>query len=80
MTTRRPALYALFLMLFALFVPLAGCSNYDELVQKDQVAAQKWADVEGVEMHLVKGAGHVVTLDAPDAVNTLLIAFLRSVT
>lgn len=46
MTTRRPALLALFLMLFALFIPLAGCSNYDELVEKDQVAAQKWADVE----------------------------------
>lgn len=46
MTTRRPALIALFLMLFALFIPLAGCSNYDELVEKDQVAAQKWADVE----------------------------------
>jgi LemA protein len=46
MTTRRPALFTLFLMLFALFLPLAGCSNYDELVEKDQIAGQKWADVE----------------------------------
>jgi LemA protein len=46
MTTRRPALYALFLTLLALFVPLAGCSNYDDLVAKDQVAGSKWADVE----------------------------------
>lgn len=43
---RRPTLYALFLMLFAFVLPLAGCSNYDDLVQKDSYAAQKWADVE----------------------------------
>ncbi len=33
----------------ALFLPLlalAGCSNYDELVERDQLAAQKWADLE----------------------------------
>ena len=46
MITRRPALYALFLSLVALLLPLAGCSNYDELVSKDQVAAAKWSDVE----------------------------------
>jgi LemA protein len=46
MMTRRPALYALFLTLIALFLPLAGCSNYDELVEKDQIAGSKWADVE----------------------------------
>ena len=46
MITRRPALYALFLSLVALLLPLSGCSNYDELVSKDQVAAAKWSDVE----------------------------------
>lgn len=43
---RRPTLYALFLTLLALLLPAGGCSNYDELVEKDQVAATKWADVE----------------------------------
>src|SRR6478735_4793465 len=46
MTTRRPALFTLFFTLFALFLPLAGCANYDELVAKDQAAGAKWADVE----------------------------------
>jgi LemA protein len=41
---RRPALFALFFVLLSLLLP--GCGHYDELVQKDQVAAQKWADVE----------------------------------
>lgn len=41
---RRMALYALFITLFAFFLP--SCSRYDELVEKDQLAAQKWADVE----------------------------------
>jgi len=46
MTTRRPALFTLFLTLLSLLLPSGGCSNYDELVAKDQVAATKWADVE----------------------------------
>lgn len=41
---RRFSLYALLLTAVALFLP--NCSNYDELVTKDQVAATKWADVE----------------------------------
>jgi LemA protein len=32
--------------LAALALALAGCQNYDALVEKDQVAQQKWADVE----------------------------------
>ena len=43
---RRPTLYALFLFLVSFLLPATGCGNYDELVVKDQVAAQKWADVE----------------------------------
>ncbi|MBI2396143.1 MAG: LemA family protein [Deltaproteobacteria bacterium] len=49
MFTRRPALLTVLtamLFLFSWLLPLAGCSRYDELVQKDQVAATKWADVE----------------------------------
>lgn len=46
---RRSQLARLFVLLSAL-VALAfggsGCANYDELVEKDQKAAQKWADVE----------------------------------
>jgi LemA protein len=43
---RRPTLYALFLILLSFVLPGSGCSNYDDLVQRDQYAAQKWADVE----------------------------------
>jgi LemA protein len=42
---RRFSLSLLLISLFALF-GLWSCSNYDELVTKDQVAATKWADVE----------------------------------
>jgi LemA protein len=42
---RRFSLSLLLISLFALF-GLWSCSNYDELVAKDQVAATKWADVE----------------------------------
>jgi LemA protein len=34
------------LLLSVLSVSLASCSKYDELVQKDQVCQQAWADVE----------------------------------
>jgi len=38
---------ALLLALFALLaVFLTNCSRYDELVEKDQIAEQRWADVE----------------------------------
>lgn len=38
---------ALFLALASLvFTFLTGCSKYDELVEKDQIAEQRWADVE----------------------------------
>ena len=38
--------FALMLSLTIGVVGLAGCQNYDTLVQKDQVAQQKWADIE----------------------------------
>lgn len=34
------------LTLLALAVAAAGCSRYDQLVERDQIAAQKWADLE----------------------------------
>lgn len=49
---RLPRAHFLLLMLVlfsAVLLPLfalAGCSNYDVLVEKDQQAARKWADVE----------------------------------
>jgi LemA protein len=52
MNVRASALHArnLFLMVLALalaaVVALPGCSKYDELVDKDQGAQQKWADYE----------------------------------
>lgn len=44
--TRR-LFWSLGLALIALFaLPLSGCQKYDELVDKDQAAQQKWADLE----------------------------------
>jgi LemA protein len=34
------------LSLLALAFAAAGCSRYDELVERDQIAAQKWSDLE----------------------------------
>ena len=46
MTSTVRALTALLLTLLTLSFSAIGCSNYDELVSKDQVAQEKWADVE----------------------------------
>ena len=37
----------------------------------------RWAAAEGVAEHVVAGAGHMVTQDAPDAVNELIETFLN---
>ncbi len=42
-------------------------------------AMPRWAAAEGVREVVVPGAGHVVMLDAPDAVDTALLAFLATV-
>jgi len=34
------------LLAFAALFALPACSHYDELIEKDQVAAEKWSDVE----------------------------------
>lgn len=39
-------------------------------------AMPEWATVEGVEDEVVSEAGHIVTLDAPDAVSELIVRFL----
>ncbi len=43
-----PSFYLLLLSFFALVLggPLAGCSNYDVLVEKDQACQERWANVE----------------------------------
>lgn len=48
---RKPAVFSFYAFLLSLVSlvfggSLAGCANYDVLVEKDQVAQQKWADVE----------------------------------
>src|SRR5262245_6803549 len=43
---RRPLRITLLSLFFALSVAVSGCTNYDELVTKDQAAAQKWSDIE----------------------------------
>lgn len=39
----------------------------------------RWAAAEGVDEHVIAGAGHIANLDAPDAVNALLLDFVASV-
>lgn len=48
MKSRRRALELLFTTLAAAFLLffVPGCDKYDELVEKDQIAQQKWADLE----------------------------------
>ena len=38
--------WLLFSLLLTLATSIAGCSKYDELVKKDQVAQERWANVE----------------------------------
>ena len=47
-TTKRVRALAavLFALLAALVVTQTGCSTYDTLIEKDQTAEQKWADIE----------------------------------
>jgi LemA protein len=45
--TRVALLFPVLLALLALFgFGLPGCGNYDDLVEKDQIAAEKWSNVE----------------------------------
>ena len=44
-TFRRSAFLAL-LSLIALLTFAPGCSRYDELVNKDQIAAEKWSNLD----------------------------------
>lgn len=39
-------MFSLFFAALALMFSVTGCARYDELVEKDQIAAQKWADLE----------------------------------
>jgi LemA protein len=45
-TSRRAMFIALSLFLLSLFSFLPGCQKYDELVERDQMAEQKWADLD----------------------------------
>lgn len=42
---RRGALFVI-VCLLAAFFSLGGCSRYDSLVQKDQIAAEKWSNLD----------------------------------
>jgi len=42
-------------------------------------AMPRWAATEGVTEHVVPGAGHLVTQDAPDAVTAIMQAFLATI-
>ena len=44
-SSRRGLLFALFSLLIAAFA-LTGCSRYDQLVTRDQVAAEKWSNLD----------------------------------
>ncbi|KYF50779.1 hypothetical protein BE04_02610 [Sorangium cellulosum] len=43
---KRLAMFSIFLAVLALMTSVVGCQRYDVLVEKDQIAAQKWSDLE----------------------------------
>jgi pimeloyl-ACP methyl ester carboxylesterase len=59
-------------------VPLGLVRGADDHTGNIATAMPRWAAAEGITEHIVAGAGHMVTLDAPDAVNDLLLTLLAT--
>ncbi|MFK4729089.1 alpha/beta hydrolase [Agromyces mediolanus] len=58
-------------------VPLALVRGAEDRTGNIATAMPRWAAAEGVAEHVVPDAGHIVTLDAPDAVSALLREVVR---
>lgn len=57
-------------------VPLGLIRGADDRTGNIATAMPAWAKAEGVDEHIIPGAGHVVTWDARDAVNRALLEIL----
>lgn len=58
-------------------VPLALVRGALDRTGNIAAATARWAATEGITEHVVPGAGHIVTWDAPDAVSVILSDILR---
>ncbi|GGR11815.1 alpha/beta hydrolase [Agromyces mediolanus] len=63
---------------FRSLVPLALVRGAEDRTGNIATAMPRWAAAEGVAERVVPRAGHIVTLDAPDAVNELLLQLLAA--
>ncbi|GAB3562622.1 alpha/beta hydrolase [Amycolatopsis endophytica] len=57
-------------------VPLALVRGARDRTGNIATAMPRWAAVEGVTEHVIPGAGHIVSLDAPDATSDVLVRTL----
>lgn len=58
-------------------VPLALIRGDHDRTGNIATAMPRWAQAEGVPEHVIPGAGHIVTLDAPDVTSRALIQTLQ---
>jgi pimeloyl-ACP methyl ester carboxylesterase len=57
-------------------VPIALVRGAEDRTGNIATAMPRWAETEGIAEHVVPEAGHIVTLDAPERVNGLLLELL----
>lgn len=60
-------------------IPLCLIRGSQDKTGNISTAMPRWADTEGVTEHVVPGAGHLVTQDAPDAVTAIMQSFLTTI-
>lgn len=60
-------------------IPLCLIRGSNDKTGNIATAMPRWADAEGVTEHVVPGAGHLVTQDAPDALTTVIQSFLATI-
>lgn len=60
--------------------PIPLCLIRGELDRTGDISTSMpaWAAAEGIAEHVIPGAGHIANLDAPDAVNDVIVGFVRS--
>ncbi|MGP9538083.1 alpha/beta fold hydrolase [Brachybacterium sp. AOP43-C2-M15] len=58
-------------------VPLALLRGAEDRTGNIAAAMPRWAEAEGVTEHVIPGAGHIVTWDAPERTSQLLLAILE---
>ena len=58
-------------------VPLGLVVGAEDRTGNIRTAMQAWADAEGVRLHAIPAAGHVVMADAPDETSAAIVGILR---